>query len=409
MTSAPRRAAVRARSGNADSKHTSGPTRTLPAVSTVTCEPRPRSSGAALDTSVSQPRTRRNGTYSPNGTSRVFVYCPRTPAGSTSTDVLRMPPSPPRASTLTSRSPPTRADTSRSRSSRSGRAARSNPTLLSPHTTRSTRRPTSDEVSVCPASKRACGSGTTPGWTSATDSRPVAGGTGSTAAHSGAAMAASRTAATPTSRPRPPPADTASSSATFATTTSALTSQTPPTAAGASITGCGHWLAPSNAHGPPSDAQERTASIATQPAGSTASAAAARRGLDRRVSTAAATAPHGAHSAPTAASTGTPPATTAAHRGAHLRHRVGGRDRPAGLRMPATVVAEPIPNGQRRPSAASASHASTKAAANPHNNRRAAPGCHSGTNANPATTNATLYRTSYAANTRPRTTSCTTW
>ncbi len=118
-------------------------------------------------------------------------------------------------------------------------------------------------------------------------------------------MAASRTAATPTSRPRPPPADTASSSATFATTTSALTSQTPPTAAGASITGCGHWLAPSNAHGPPSDAQERTASIATQPAGSTASAAAARRGLDRPVSTAAATAPHGAHSAPTAATTGT--------------------------------------------------------------------------------------------------------
>lgn len=67
--------------------------------------------------------------------------------------------------------------------------------------------------------------------------------------------------------------------AVLAATTAALTSQIPPTEASASTAGCCHWVAPSKAQGPPSACQERANSVVTQTAGTTISAASARRAV----------------------------------------------------------------------------------------------------------------------------------
>ncbi|GDY40371.1 hypothetical protein SANT12839_012530 [Streptomyces antimycoticus] len=70
---APSRARVRLMSGNADSKHTSGPIRREPGrFITTGSVPRWRSSPAALPTEVAQPSSGRAGTYSPKGTSRIL-------------------------------------------------------------------------------------------------------------------------------------------------------------------------------------------------------------------------------------------------------------------------------------------------------------------------------------------------
>lgn len=146
---------MRLMSGNADSKQTSGPTRrpSAPGTRIVTGPvPRSRSSPAARPIEVAQPMADRAGMYSPNGTSRILSYrSPVSPSGPTSTALLKMPvrpaPSVCRASTLTRTSAPTVRDSAASRAAISGRRTGSTPTLLSPHTTRSTSRPASDRVS----------------------------------------------------------------------------------------------------------------------------------------------------------------------------------------------------------------------------------------------------------------------
>ena len=77
-------------SGNAVSKHTSGPIRSPGPASITTCSvPRLRSSPAALPTDVAQPSSERAGMYSPNGTSRILSYrSPVGPCGPTRTELL---------------------------------------------------------------------------------------------------------------------------------------------------------------------------------------------------------------------------------------------------------------------------------------------------------------------------------
>ena len=113
----PSAARWRLMSGNAVSKQTSGPSRSVP-VSITTCwVPGLRSWPAALPTDVAQPSTERSGMYSPKGTSRILSYVgPVTPSGPISSEVLEMPaPSARGASTLTSRSAPTSRDRAASR------------------------------------------------------------------------------------------------------------------------------------------------------------------------------------------------------------------------------------------------------------------------------------------------------
>ena len=71
---APSAARWRLMSGNADSKQTSGPIRSVPVSITTWRVPRLRSSPAALPTEVAQPSTERSGMYSPKGTSRILSY-----------------------------------------------------------------------------------------------------------------------------------------------------------------------------------------------------------------------------------------------------------------------------------------------------------------------------------------------
>ena len=73
-------------SGKADSKQMSGPIVSGAPSGSVTrrmCAPSPGTmfTGAALLILVSQDSAARNGMYSPNGTSRVFVYVPAIPVG----------------------------------------------------------------------------------------------------------------------------------------------------------------------------------------------------------------------------------------------------------------------------------------------------------------------------------------
>lgn len=72
-TRAPSRTRFRLMSGNADSKHTSGPIRRESgSVITTGFVPRWRSSPAAFPTEVAQPSNGRAGMYSPKGTSRIL-------------------------------------------------------------------------------------------------------------------------------------------------------------------------------------------------------------------------------------------------------------------------------------------------------------------------------------------------
>ncbi len=231
ISPAPARASRRLRSGKAVSKQTSGPVRSPPEVSITTCRvPGCRSSPAARPTEVAQPSSDRAGTYSPKGTSRILSYRgPAGPEAPTSTEVLEIPGRPRRrASTLTSSSAPVRRDRAASRPARSGRAARSKPTELSPHTTSSAPRPASPAVSRSCRSNRWAAPGTTPGCTTAIRAGRSAGtGRGAAAATPVASAATAAPAARVAHRARGEAATT--TRAVLTATSSRLTSQTPPT------------------------------------------------------------------------------------------------------------------------------------------------------------------------------------
>ena len=80
-----------------------------------------------------------------------------------------------------------------------------------------------------------------------------------------------------------------------------LVSHTPPSAADASVTGWFHCDAPSDAHGPPSEGQDRTASAATHALGNTTSAVTVRPAATGADNSRCANHPHGSHSAPSPA------------------------------------------------------------------------------------------------------------
>ena len=102
-------------------------------------------------------------------------------------------------------------------------------------------------------------------------------------------------------RSRTPGLVTSTVSATLVATIRQLTSQTPPSEAGASNAGTCHWLAPSNPHGPPSADQDRIASINTHPAGMTSNPAANRRPDGRGDNSHHTAADHGIHRRPRSA------------------------------------------------------------------------------------------------------------
>src|SRR5262249_33907046 len=147
-----------------------------------------------------------------------------------------------------------------------------------------------------PRSSRAPASSTTPGCTRASVADPDTAGGASTRYHSGPAATASPAVATPAARTPTRRVPSPAARAGVAARTRKPTSHTPPRRAGASNAGTAHWLAPSNPHGPPSDDQDRTASIATQPAGSTSTAAANRGPVDGAASSHQAATDHGIHS-----------------------------------------------------------------------------------------------------------------
>lgn len=84
-----------------------------------------------------------------------------------------------------------------------------------------------------------------------------------------------------------------------------LVSHTPPSDADASVTGWLHCDAPSNAHGPPSDCQDRTASAATHALGTTTRAAPTRHVVTGTDNSRCANHPAGSHSTPRPAANST--------------------------------------------------------------------------------------------------------
>src|SRR6266545_6039292 len=220
-----------------------------------------------------------------------------------------MPPSRPRwASTLASTGPPAALATAASRARSPGWAAGSRPTLLSPHTTRSTGPPEpcrSARLSRSLAWKRASTWEITPGWTSATRTVPAGGGAGRQAHQASAASGSTTAVAAAAARTvTGPPGRAAAATATLTAASRKLTAQTPPRAATARVGGWFHWLAPSSPHGPPNPSQERTASPTTRTLGSSASAAASRPTVGRP-SSRQASQPSGSHSAPSSSASGT--------------------------------------------------------------------------------------------------------
>src|SRR5215218_4713464 len=185
------------------------------------------------------------------------------------------------ASTLASTGAPAARAAASSRARSAGLAAGSRPTLLSPHTTRSGRAPAGRaRVSRSLARKRASTGPTTPGWTKATLTVPAGPGAGRSAQKASAARG--RVAATATATTRVAagmPGRAATATARLTATSRNPSPQTPPRAATDSRAGAFHWLAPSSPQGPPRPSQDRTASPATNAAGTSTSAATNRPGV----------------------------------------------------------------------------------------------------------------------------------
>ena len=187
------------------------------------------------------------------------------------------------ASTLARTGPPATRAVSARRATSPGLAAGSRPTLLSPQTTRSGRAPAGRaRLSRSLARNRSSTGPTTPGWTNATRTVPAGAGAGRSDQKASAARgrAAAATAAVarvgPGSWPR-----RAAATARLTATSRKLSPQTPPRAATDSSAGAFHWLAPSRPQGPPSPSQDRSASPATNPLGTSTRAAASRPGPAR--------------------------------------------------------------------------------------------------------------------------------
>src|SRR6516225_1868795 len=209
-----------------------------------------------------------------------------------------MPPPGAGASTLTSRSAPTRRDSSVSLAKTSGWPARSCPTLLSPQTTKSGRWPASVAVSASPAARRSPESAMSPGCTNTTRTAGPPAGDGPSRYQAGPSAAHATRLTSATMRPGASRCTSAATTAVLAATRRKLVSHTPPKDADASVTG---WLdcdAPSDAHGPPSQGQDRTTSAATHALGNTTRAATVRPTPTGADSSRCANHPHGSHSAP---------------------------------------------------------------------------------------------------------------
>src|SRR5580700_12282216 len=273
---------------------------------------------AALLILVSQPSCCRNGMYSPNGTSRVLMYCPRMPVGLISTPTFSWPWPGTVVSWLTRRSAPSCLDSASISCSWAWFLARvrSTAVLLSPQTIRSgftpPRRPErlSSAVSRSLASTRCTVLLIMPGCTMATVAGRTAGLAGVSANASGPAPTLTSPAVTPSSASpgrRPEPSrgreTMAITMATLVMTSAKLTSHTPPTAASASTAGCCHWLTPYTAHGPPSACHDLSHSVSSQQLGTTTSAASARGQVTGGRSSTAAATPNGTQSTPTTAAT----------------------------------------------------------------------------------------------------------
>ena len=138
------------------------------------------------------------------------------------------------------------------------------PTLLSPQTIRSGRAPRSRADSRRLASTRWFLVSVFPGWTSATVTYRTGGTSALRAKATGPAASATATPAAPAARTAIPRASSRIAMPVFAATRAKLISQTPPTAARASTSGCCHWLVPSTSQGPPKPCQERAHSVNTQ-------------------------------------------------------------------------------------------------------------------------------------------------
>src|SRR5215211_2723920 len=175
-----------------------------------------------------------------------------------------MPPSPARsASTLASTGAPAARAVAARRATSPGLADGSRPRLLSPQVTRSGRAPAGRErLSRSLARNRSSTGPTTPGCTNATRADPAGAGGGRHAQNPAAARGRAAAAAAAITRVGP-----------------GVRARTAPRAATDSSTGAFHWLAPSSPQGPPRPSQDRTASPATNAAGTSTRAAASRTGV----------------------------------------------------------------------------------------------------------------------------------
>src|SRR5262249_45429113 len=151
----------------------------------------------------------------------------------------------------------------------SGWPERSVPTLLSPQTTKLTCSPATVAVSASPAASRSPESAMEPGCTSATRTVAPPTGAGPTRYHAGPNAAQAAAHPNATIRPKASRCTNAPTRAVLTATTRKLVSQTPPNDADASVTGWADCDAPSDAHEPPSDGQDRTTSAATHALGNT--------------------------------------------------------------------------------------------------------------------------------------------
>src|SRR5215218_7556855 len=192
-----------------------------------------------------------------------------------------MPPSPARsASTLASTGAPAARAVAARRATSPGLADGSRPRLLSPQVTRSGRPPAGRErVSRSLARNRSSTGPTTPGCTNATRATPAGAGGGRHTQNPAAARGRAAATAAASTRTGPSmPGRRAVATARLTATSRNPIAQTPPRAATDSRAGAFHWLAPSSPQGPPRPSQDRTASPATNAAGTSTRAAASRPG-----------------------------------------------------------------------------------------------------------------------------------
>src|SRR5918992_1232191 len=131
-------------------------------------------------------------------------------------------------------------------------------------------------------------------------------GSGRSPQKASAARGRARAAAAPAARVAAgTPGPTAAATARLTAASRKLSPHTPPRAATASSGGLFHWLAPSSPQGPPSPSQDRTASPATRALGTSARAAASRRGRGAPPSRALASQPSGSQSTARSMASGT--------------------------------------------------------------------------------------------------------